>query len=159
MVYRARAEPYPQATNYLPNNKQFRPEEIEWWMRRGRKYNRTPQIKDVAAFGASWMDWWAKMQPPRRGTTWPFPHTPLRDQWQWNDLRKGGSNGLFLAIISLSWWLAEAVEVQGDLSDVKVALADVTWCLEQMHAKPALTRSVPEDGFAEETRVSKRRKV
>ncbi|KAI0757900.1 hypothetical protein BC629DRAFT_1263906, partial [Irpex lacteus] len=82
-----------------------RPKEIKWWLDRGRKYEKTPEIDDAAQYGEAWKSWWQQLQPEWRGTTWPpsqvLAAEPSSD---WATLNRGGCNGVFMVVLSLGWW-------------------------------------------------------
>lgn len=52
----------------------------------------------------------------------------------WPEIMKGGGNGFFLVLISLSWWM-EAAKEKTDKDDCLSVVDDVMWVLEQMVAR------------------------
>ncbi|KAI9069576.1 hypothetical protein FKP32DRAFT_1550865, partial [Trametes sanguinea] len=90
---------------------QGRPLQIHQWIQTKRKYSASPPIRQVAQFGASCQLWWSNLQPEQRGITGHDklnrPSSPLPlDAWE--DLRRGGPNGLFLVLLALGWWVDAA---------------------------------------------------
>ncbi|KAI0083031.1 hypothetical protein BDY19DRAFT_871156, partial [Irpex rosettiformis] len=92
------------APNRLPTKN--RPEEVKYWLGRGRPYAKPPPIADAKRFGVEWKAWWLGLQPSwRGGKMWPLPQVvAAQDDVDWGALRRGGCNGLFLAVLSLGWW-------------------------------------------------------
>jgi len=49
-------------------DKSQRPEEVNSWLKHGRKYHAMPDVAGtVDKFGEAWMKWWAHLQPEWRG--------------------------------------------------------------------------------------------
>ena len=121
-----------------------RPLEIGAFMKNGRKYEKAPNLskEKVQGLGLTWMIWWSDLQPAERSTeAWPFNRTPL-DGCEWNVLRQGGPNGIYLVIVSLAWWLRGAAESEAR-NKVFEAIADVSWAVSQMNSLPSLPNSSP----------------
>ncbi|TFK79958.1 hypothetical protein K466DRAFT_442385, partial [Polyporus arcularius HHB13444] len=92
-------------TNWL--SPKARPEEVKYWIGRGRKYDKPPRIKSFPAFVGQFQKWWARLQPSERrdpGNPWPLLKTAPEDPASWSDVRRGGCNGLFMVLMCLSWW-------------------------------------------------------
>lgn len=76
------------------------------------------------------MKWWSASQPEWRDTTtWPFVQEEA-EQRDWGNLPNGGKDGIFLAVVSLGWW----IHVRDSSKDSKVdeAVADVTWMIDHL---------------------------
>lgn len=138
-----------------------RPFQISDWTSRRRKYNTPPPVEDqLSAYGSAWRTWWASMQPDWRGenTTWPLLRRVIGSQdeasegSEWAPLLKGGENGMVLALLSLSWWLAKAKGKEKKIGDE--ALDDACWVLEQLIAK----LSEREEGADDNDRPRKKRR-
>ena len=96
------------------------------------------------------MAWWSAAQPKWRDTSkWPFVQEDAGDG-DWGDLADGGKDGLFLAVVSLGWWVL-AQDAPED-SKVNEAIEDVTWVIKNLvsllstsatisSAPPAATRN------------------
>ncbi|KAI9067505.1 hypothetical protein FKP32DRAFT_1552446, partial [Trametes sanguinea] len=86
---------------------QHRPIQVRQWIQAKRKYSATPAISKLAEYGASCQLWWSDLQPETRGVSSDGRHrrpaSPLPSE-AWEDLRKGGPNGLFLVLLALGWW-------------------------------------------------------
>jgi hypothetical protein len=104
-----------------------RPDIVDRWIANARKS--TPQVSDVAAFGREWKAWWIGLQPEAR------EHEKLlriaMPGERWEDLRKGGINGFFNVVVSLSWWCS-AVKTAAQKKLLAVMADDVAWVLTQM---------------------------
>lgn len=84
----------------------YRPEEFVWWMQHRRRFDLIPKVK-ASEFSAEWLAWWRAIQPLwREGDIWPMTHSVLNDA-DWATLHHGGANGLFLVLMTLSWWGVE----------------------------------------------------
>jgi hypothetical protein len=119
-----------------------RPTHLDWWIGRGRKYDKFPPFAcqdkqgNVHMLSDCWKGWWLSLQPAWRGSTWPLGNKiPANWDSNWGSLAHGGNNGLFLALISLAWWLAEVQENNGLLTDVQNAMDDLDWVLLQLLAE------------------------
>ena len=60
---------------------------------------------------------------------WPFVQEDAGDG-DWGDLADGGKDGLFLAVVSLGWWVL-AQDAPKDLK-VNEAIEDVTWVIKNL---------------------------
>ncbi|KAJ7667288.1 hypothetical protein B0H14DRAFT_2240515, partial [Mycena olivaceomarginata] len=74
-----------------------RPSALDWWISRGRKWERTVDIgvlgnaKAPETFVSGWWNWWVNVQPADRG--------------DWGAMLKlHGKNGLLQLMASLLWW-------------------------------------------------------
>ncbi|KAH9895249.1 hypothetical protein C8Q73DRAFT_645315, partial [Cubamyces lactineus] len=136
---------FEQATGFTENKARLicthRPEEIKHWISRGRRYDRLPIVKSLEHYASAWRKWWAAMQPscrlPEDAANWPLLPTAPGNPAEWNNIRIGGSNGLFIVITSLAIWLQAAsaeLDIQQDFVD---AVEDVYWVLEALTASRA----------------------
>jgi hypothetical protein len=97
-------------------------------MQRHRRYDLFPDVK-AAEFGVEWHKWWRFIQPG-----WRTDETRvLPDAADWAALASGGPNGLFLVIMSLSWW-ARADKIQSNKVSDKFMLAvdEVHWVMTEI---------------------------
>jgi hypothetical protein len=99
-------------------------------MKRRRRIENVPTIK-ATEFAVQWRKWWTAMQPEWRLTDhiWPL----LREapaMADWSGLLCGGANGLFLIILTLSWW-AQAAQNDPSQEDFFSAVDDVLWVMTQ----------------------------
>nr|VWO98085.1 Oligopeptide transporter OPT-like protein [Ganoderma boninense] len=86
-------------------------EAIAHWMKVHRSYKKLPEFTP-ATLGPAWKQWWMSMQPQccLNRSSWPPVHVEPKDRADWNKLWKAGPNGLFLALISILWWLWAVIE-------------------------------------------------
>jgi len=102
-------------------------------MKRHRKIEVLPPVK-LNDFPLEWRAWWLVIQPPWRrkviGSSWPPPRTAALKS-DWTSLMKAGPNGLYLVMLTLSWW-AWAIEKSTatvPYTEFDLAVADVEWVL------------------------------
>lgn len=84
-----------------------RPDEVSWWIGRGRE--REPTIKNVDVFDKRWWSWWKNLQPPSRKVAaveglLGGEHRLVEVQDDWDVLRKHGQNGFLTVLSTLAWW-------------------------------------------------------
>ncbi|KAA1479651.1 hypothetical protein DENSPDRAFT_741615, partial [Dentipellis sp. KUC8613] len=82
-----------------------RPFALGQWMKEGRNYGKRPTLGNLSMFADAFRRWWTTSQPKWRGTSenaWPLRRDGGDETWQ--DLAKGGPNGLFMFLIPLVWW-------------------------------------------------------
>ncbi|KAI9064963.1 hypothetical protein FKP32DRAFT_1568831, partial [Trametes sanguinea] len=114
---------------------QDRPLQLRQWIQAKRKYSATPSISKVAEFGASCQLWWSTLQPQARGVTSdghhkrPAPPLPVEE---WEGLRKGGPNGLFLVLLALGWWITAARGQRVEYDGAFKVVEDFIWVLENL---------------------------
>jgi hypothetical protein len=96
-----------------------RPKALEWWISRGRKWEKTVDIgvvgnaKAPGTFVSGWWDWWVNVQPAERGD-WPVM------------LKLHGKNGLLQLMASLLWWGERVADGNpGDVREWSTAVEDV----------------------------------
>ena len=91
-----------------------------------------PVVKDVGPYSSMWKTWWSNLQQSRRqhiGVSWPLERSS--DKCDWTVLMRGGCNGFFLVVMSLSWWVA-AVKSKEEKAELDDVLDDVSWVLANM---------------------------
>jgi hypothetical protein len=77
------------------------------------------------------MEWWKQIQPSWRtdeGSVALNRKTPRGETWQ--VLRKGGTAGIYVVVMALSWWI-KAQQVQRD-NPAWMAVDDLSWVMQQM---------------------------
>jgi hypothetical protein len=136
----------------------LRPKEISDWIK-NKKKDTVPLLKP-GEFGERFMGWWKLMQPSWR-TTESQPFFPLaRDvpsDERWQTLRKGGTAGIYITVMSLSWWVM-AQNVERD-DKVWSMVDDITWVIQEMKksmVSPQVSQKRPHD--EEDEDESQRRK-
>jgi hypothetical protein len=66
----------------------------------------------------------------------------------WDDILVGGKDGLFVVIMTLSWWILSGAQGEGSDSQLEEAVADVSWVLSNLvsvlsgRGRPAPSSSV-----------------
>ena len=83
----------------------------------------------------------------------PIRETPCDETWQ--VLRKGGTSGIYVVIMGLSWWI-KAQAVERDI-DAWSAVDDISWVIEEMKQQ---AKQVPakraHDGTEDEVQPKKK---
>ena len=119
-----------------------RPDQVAWWLKRGRKANVTPVIDNPSAFAIAWQQWWKAMQPDWRrnddkdkDTTTLARTAPDDDAgWSTSKLHRSGPVGFHLIIMALAWW-GKVVKWDKDKKDGRKfleAVEDVQWVLKEL---------------------------
>ncbi|KAA1478732.1 hypothetical protein DENSPDRAFT_756487, partial [Dentipellis sp. KUC8613] len=97
---------YPSATSRRHwVGKTKRPFAVGQWMQEGKHYERIPQLGNLAGFGDAYRRWWTSFQPGWRSDSehaWPLKRDG--DDQTFENLAKGGLNGLLIFLIPLVWW-------------------------------------------------------
>jgi hypothetical protein len=122
-----------------------RPEEVAWWLKRGRKFKLIPPIKKRNEYTMAWISWWKGMQPEGRKTdpqAWPLPRMDFTTE-DWSSVARAGSTGLLLVVIALAWW-ADHIQGAGQLEEFLVAVEDVSWVLSQIAGLPSPSLMLPD---------------
>lgn len=120
-----------------------RPTEVGSWLK-GRKYSKRfiPVINDICKYRDNWIGWWTVSQPRWRSTgSWPFS-MDNENSGSWEDFPARGPNGIFLAIMAISWW-AQAVESTKDFMQFEEAVDDIHWVIQQLadvHSPPSASK-------------------
>ena len=117
-----------------------RPEQVGWWFRNGRcDFNKVPEILSLAHYREMWIRWWKSLQPTWRcpddisECPWPLPRKLPSDHGMlWEKLLAGGKDGLFVVVMSLSWWILKCPQDGEEISELEKALVDVSWVLANM---------------------------
>ena len=131
----------------------MRPEEVSRWIK-SKKKNLAPEI-DVNEFASSFMGWWIALQPGwRLGDDGSFNYEALTDE-DWRVLHKGGSSGLYVIVVALSWWV-RGLTPDSPSFCAWTAVHDVQWVIDQITKKltPA-GKKRPHEDAAESTKAKR----
>ncbi|KLO04961.1 hypothetical protein SCHPADRAFT_801972, partial [Schizopora paradoxa] len=102
------------------------PDQVTYWISRGRHLHSIPDIANVAAYRDQWRGWYRSLMPAWRkadGNVWPLLRES-RPEETWPILMKSGPNGILVIFMALYWW-SEAVG--GESDDLESAFDDVAW--------------------------------
>ncbi len=112
-------------------DKAKRPDEVDHWLKHGRKFNAMPMVN--GEFGAAWMGWWLHLQPEWRGSG-PNLSKDIPEHGSWTELQKGGPNGFFLLILSYCWWGISAINGEDKQEHAlwEDTYDDIEWVLQKM---------------------------
>ena len=90
------------------------------------------------------MDWWTFLQPPwRKDTVVSLVHfrdIPSGETWQ--VLKKGGTAGIYVVVMALSWWIK--AQQQEHVDDAWSTVDDLLWVIQQMNRDMVSRVPVPE---------------
>ena len=97
-----------------------------------------PCVTDVATYQKLWIDWWTACQPPSRwGKGWPLPKEQV-EKAAWGKLSARGKNGLFLVVMSTTWWAA-SLKSADHRRVFAEAVDDIRWVVEQQLANSLIS--------------------
>lgn len=108
-----------------------RPQAIADWIRRARRVDYRPEIKNITAYEEDFRVWWISLQPAWRrvDSDWPQKGESKGD---WEMLRRSGRNGLVSVVAALFFW-GWASRNDGDaMKTWDIAVDDVLYALTQM---------------------------
>ena len=118
---------FPRQTSRLPSG--GRPPLVDVWMKNSKKLERA--VPDTVGFAEKWKEWWIECQPSERPQEqWPFPREPCPGL-NWGGLLNGGRSGIFLFVLSLSWW-AKSLDSSSFPPEIIEAIGDLNWVLCQL---------------------------
>lgn len=155
--------------SYKANTKQRihkngRPEQIDVWLRYGRKFKKEKlQLVDsVTEYADDWLSWYRALQPKGPRQEFNVLQTSARGKIDvsadWSELKKGGANGFFMILVSLVLWsLALETEEQRALFDT--ALHDVDWVLRSVTGSLGIAQSKRGNNGGSLSSRQKRRRI
>ncbi len=73
-----------------------RPKQVFEFLGWHRQLERRPHIENIQKYGDMWLGW----------------HQELKKREDYQDMIKGGGNGIFLLILALRWWMDETDEME-----------------------------------------------
>jgi hypothetical protein len=109
----------------LPTKK--RPQEISNWIK-SKKKDSVPSVKP-GAYGKRFFAWWTMLQPSWRIEGDSLVRSAPQGE-NWEGLRKGGTAGIYVVIIGLSWWIKSQFMERDP--HAWTAVHDVSWVIQQM---------------------------
>lgn len=122
-----------------------RPESVRVWLKGKRKLGNIP-IEQVQTFVPSWWAWWETLQPEWRVKSGrPFSQQLPQGGETWQSICKGGVNGFFIVILTLSWWLVSIGGVFDD-DEFSQAFDDMLWVTDCMISTQSGKRKIGSGG-------------
>jgi hypothetical protein len=115
-----------------------RPNEVGWWIARGRKVTPKITLEKLPAFEQAWWAWWKGLQPTAREATavdgfLDATHRELLDgEDGWACVRKHGQNGWYTVLATLVWWATTLGDDHSSHAGWVAAMEDVSWVLSQV---------------------------
>lgn len=102
------------------------PGECMTWQLHGSDPTKLPALDSVVGYATQWIKWWKTLQPSWRSTAgWPLAPEVAGT---WKHLAAGGEGGVFLLIMSMTWW-AKAITRESEKLVFTQACVDVSWVL------------------------------
>jgi len=104
-----------------------------WMKPKSRSYTaeHIPHVSDVRAYRNDWIAWWTLCQPAwRKKNGWPLPRDNAGST-DWVKLGARGQNGLFLVVMSTTWW-AFSVQSEKEWAEFNKAVDDIQWVIDQV---------------------------
>ena len=90
-----------------------------------------PFVANVSSYRSNWIKWWTLCQPAwRQDSGWPLPRDSVGTT-NWAKACAQGQNGLFLIIMSTTWWAASIMSEQ-DWAEFDKAVDDIHWVIDQI---------------------------
>lgn len=121
----------------LPKSK--RPEEVNAWLKRHRKFTNIPSLV-LSDYVTEVRMWWISLQPQERVVSDGEPLLrQVSEDTDWSILTKSGPNGFFIIMLVLAWWVKSA-NTPGLLVEFNNFMGDVNWALTVI-LKPMLLTS------------------
>ena len=104
-----------------------------------------PHVSNVQSYRNSWVAWWTSCQPPwRRENGWPLSRE-CPSTVNWAKVGARGQSGLFLVIMSTTWW-ATSIKSEDDWAEFDAVVDDLKWVIDRIiEALPAHTPSETSD--------------
>ena len=113
----------------------FRPKEIQAWIK-SKKKTVAPSI-NPDKYGTQFMSWWKGMQPEWRSyMDMDASGTLKRDapaDVDWVALKKGGTAGMYIVVMGLSWWVKAQTTGPDHSNDAWSAVGDLLWVFRQIN--------------------------
>jgi hypothetical protein len=98
----------------------------------------SPKLTNLLDYTTSWQKWWRELQPKWRlladGT---LSREVPNEGEEWEMIYRGGANGFFMIVLTLSWWVA-ALDGHVD-EELRNVLDDITWVVGHLVDLPAMT--------------------
>ena len=101
------------------------------WIKQHANKKHEPIDVEQNNFGPQFCAWWTAIQPTWRILPGGQYSRVVPDNETWASLRKGGSAGLFVIVVALSWWVWAAEEVVDQL-DLCSIIGDLHWVIQQV---------------------------
>ena len=127
-----------------------RPPEVAQWIKRHVNKKHDP-VTVSTDYPSRFVAWWNAIQPAWRikPNGLLSREAPAREAW--TSLKKGGSAGLYVVVMALSWWICK-LEAGSDELRAWDIVDDVTWVLSSVMLAPppsGVKRALPDAADAE----------
>ncbi|KAF8979673.1 hypothetical protein BDQ17DRAFT_1193538, partial [Cyathus striatus] len=82
-----------------------RPDQLKVWIKRAKSPMYLPEV-DGKIFGVQMESWWKAIQPEwRKSNSNNILCRSTPEDFSWIEMEFGGSTGLCMVVMALSWWL------------------------------------------------------
>lgn len=109
-----------------------RPSEVAAWIKRKVDKKHEPMEINVTKFQRELRGWWTGMQPSWRVLEGGQLSQDVPSEETWGSLGKGGSAGLYLVVVAVSWLLRKVAQDPKGMADVIPLVEDISWVLLQL---------------------------
>jgi hypothetical protein len=104
-----------------------RPQKISNWIKSKNK-DFVPSV-NPGAYGKRFIAWWRLLQPSWRISEDLLVRSAPQGE-SWDGLRKGGTTGIYIVVIGLSWWIKSQLTERDPIAWTTVD--NVSWVIQQM---------------------------
>ena len=87
-------------------------------------------VLNASKYGSRWVKWWIEFQPQQRDVQ-VFPSTRDVSDTDWCKFPAHGPDGLFLAIMAMSWW-AHAVKLADNIPLFEETAGNLHWVIQEL---------------------------
>ena len=116
-----------------------RPAEVQIWVKRHVDKKDIPMEIKPKPYGSLFMKWWRALQPSwRRGQVEGVLEKDVPRGEKWDGLAKGGTAGIYVVVMALSWWI-KAIETPAPEGEAWGVVQDLCWVLTQIQSAIAET--------------------
>lgn len=123
-----------------------RPSEVHVWIKHHIHKKDEPIKVNPVVFGAEFCAWWTALQPDWQVLPDGKFNRKTPSEEQWTSLGKGGSSGLYVVVVALSWWIRAVVNSGQNDTDAKYLMEDICWLLRELSAKKTSGKRPRSDG-------------
>ncbi|KAM6501765.1 hypothetical protein JOM56_001742 [Amanita muscaria] len=128
-----------------------RPEDVQWWIKRGKAFDNMPSIKKPVEFATIWWGWWKNLQPSwRRVDETDNLSQVIPTDADWSCLLYGHSNGLAVVVMTLAWWIRAFEPAKFGIcehSRLVDAISDVGWVFQELVSVVPMVTNLKESGL------------
>jgi hypothetical protein len=106
----------------------FRPSQVSYWMKSGRRPLEPLKESDLEQFIDDWWKWWVYINPDWR-VVGERQRLQIGGDGNWDVMRYPGVNGFLSIVAALKWWREVSSE---ETDEWRKAVGDVIWAISSM---------------------------